>query len=209
MRRRPASRRAGFTLLETVIAAALLVLVLGNIYSVLSGSSTAIAERNKNFDADAQTQRALDRIGFAIIGACSESLLPTSPSPGSVDEVGYMEFLGMSAADADGDGRNDPVYSDPMKIGASAPQSGDVSWFQNPGTELEKHVVWVKDVPEVAIGEIAGNGVDDNENGLVDETGLSFVKNGRSVRILLSLRIPDGAGGFIERTRQTTVTCRN
>lgn len=209
MRSLRASRRSGFTLLETVIAAALLVLVMGNVYSVLSGSSTAIAERNKNYDADAQTQRALDRIGFAIIGAYSESVLPASPTPGSVDEVGYLEFLGTSDTDSDGDGKNDFVYSDPMKIGASTPQSHDVSWFQNPGTEAERRVVWVKDVPDVAIGEIAANGVDDNENGLVDETGLAFVKNGRSVTILLSLRIPDGQGGFVERQKQITVTCRN
>jgi hypothetical protein len=44
----------------------------------------------------------------------------------------------------------------------------------------------------VAVGETAGNGIDDNENGLVDETGLAFVKDQKSVRIVLSVRSPTG-----------------
>jgi hypothetical protein len=191
------------------IAAGLLVLVLSNVYSVLGGTAQALGKRNLESDADNQAKRALERIAMAVIGAQAESLTPSSPSPGSVGDINYWEFLGVGDEDADADGKNDPVYSDPMRIGATAEASGDVSWFQNPGTEKETKVTWVKNVPGVAVGETAGNGIDDNENGLVDETGLAFVKEGKSVRIVLSVRISDGKGGFLERQKQTTVTCRN
>ena len=96
-----------------------------------------------------------------------------------------------------------------MRIALTDESGGAVSWYENPGAETEKRVVWVKDVPRFAQGEVAGNGLDDNGNGLIDESGLAFVKEGRSVRILLSLRRPDGEGGFLDRQLQTTVTCRN
>lgn len=203
------SSRSGFTLLEMVVAVGLLALVLNNVYSVLGGTTHALTKRNVEFEANAQTQRALERIAMAVVGAHSETLVPTNASPGSVANINYQEFLGTGDVDADGDGKNDFVFSDPMRIGATAEGSGDVSWFQNPDTEFETHVVWVKNVPSVAVGEIAANGVDDNSNGLIDETGLAFVKDGKSVRIALSLRISDGKGGFLERQAQTTVTCRN
>lgn len=209
MTRRIPSLVSGFTLLEMAVAVGLLALVLSNLYSVLGGTTTALSKRNVEYEADSQAKRALDRIAFAVIGAASGTLLPTSPSPGSVSDINYQEFLGTGDEDADGDGKNDFVFSDPMRIGATSQSSGDVSWFQNPGTEFETHVVWAKNVPAVAVGEIPGNGSDDNGNGLIDETGLAFVKEGKSVRIVLSLRISDGKGGFLERQKQTTVTCRN
>ncbi len=209
MRRRIILHRAGFTLLEMVVAVGLLALVMSNVYSVLGGTAHALSKRNLESDADNQAKRALERIAMAVIGAHADSLVPSSPSPGSVGDINYYEFLGVGDEDADGDGQNDPVFSDPMRIGATTEASGDVSWFQNPGTEYETHVVWVKDVPSVAVGETPGNGVDDNENGLVDETGLAFVKEGKRVRIVLSVRVSDGKGGFLERQKQTTVTCRN
>lgn len=209
MRGRIHTSRSGFTLLEMAIAVGLLVLVLGNVYSVLGGTAHALTKRNLESDADNQAKRALERIAMAVIGAHAASLQPSSPSPGSVGDINYQEFLGVGDEDANGDGKNDEVFSDLMRIGESMPGSGDVSWSQNPGTERETKVVWVKNVPSVAVGETAGNGLDDNENGLIDETGLAFVKEGKSVRIVLSVRISDGKGGFLERQTQTTVTCRN
>jgi len=209
MTRRIPSSRSGFTLLETIIAVGLLALVMSNVYSVLGGTTYALTKRNVEFEADAQARRALERIAMAVIGAHSNSLDPTNASPGSVSGINYQEFLGLSEEDENGDGKNDEVFSDPMRIGSTSASSEDISWFQNPGTEFEMHVVWAKNVPAVAVGETPANGIDDNENGLIDETGLAFVQDGKRVRIVLSLRISDGRGGFLERQEQTTVTCRN
>ncbi len=207
--RRPSTVRegSGFTLLELAVALVLFALVVGNVYTILGGTTKSLGERNASFEADVQAQRALDRIALAVIGSYEGSIHETAESPGYESSINYEEFLGIG--DPDGDGQSEEVFSAPMRIALTTDSGGEVSWFQSPGEEGEKRVVWVKDVPSVARGEIAGNGLDDNGNGIVDETGLAFVKAGKSVRIFLSMRRPDGKGGFLERELTTTVTCRN
>jgi prepilin-type N-terminal cleavage/methylation domain-containing protein len=199
--------RSGFTLLELAVAVVLFALVMGNVYTILGGTTKALGERNSTFEADVQAQRALDRIAMAVIGSREDSIYDASESPGFQAAINYEEFLGMG--DPDGDGSTGEVFSPPMRIALTSDSGGEVSWFENPDTENQKRVVWVKDIPQFARGEIPGNGLDDNGNGLIDETGLAFVKQGKAVQILLSLRRPDGKGGFLERELQTTVTCRN
>jgi len=199
--------RRGFTLLEMAVALVLFALVIGNVYTILGGTSKAMGERSASFEADTQARRALDRIALAIVGSFEDSIYNTSETPNSQQLINYVEFLGM--ADPDGDGISEEVFSDPMRIARTSDAGGEVTWFESPGSESEKRVVWVKDVPQFAIGEIGGNGIDDNGNGLIDEHGLALVKEGKSVRISISLRRSDGAGGFLERELSTTVTCRN
>lgn len=200
-------RRAGFTLLELAVALVLFALVVGNVFTILGSTTNALGDRNVSFDADVQARRTLDRIAMAVLGSNAESIYATAESPGFEPSMNYVEFLGM--ADLEGDGGSEPVYSPQMRIGLTGAASDEVSWSENPGEENEKRVVWLKGIAQFAQGEIAANGIDDNGNGLIDETGLAFVKDGRSVRILLSMRRPDGKGGFIDRELETTVTCRN
>lgn len=201
------SRKSGFTLLEMAVALVLFVLVAGNIYSILGGTTKALGERNASFEADVQAERALDRIALAVVGSYEGSIHATSESPSYQSILNYEEFLGI--ADLNGDGQGEEIYSNPMRIALTGNSGGDVTWFENPGAVTQKHVVWAKGVPAVAQGEIAGNALDDNGNGIIDETGLAFVKEGKSVRIFLSMRRSDGKGGFLERRLETTVTCRN
>ncbi len=201
------STRRGFTVLELAVALVLFALVIGNVYTVLGGTSKAMGERNASFEADTQARRALDRIALAIVGSFGNSIYDTSETPNSQSVINYEEYLGV--ADLDGDGVSENVFSENMRIALTDESGGEVTWFESPGSESEKRVVWVKDVPQFANGEIGANGIDDNGNGLVDERGLALVKDGKSVRITLSLRRSDGAGGFLERELSTTVTCRN
>ena len=201
-------RTGGFTLLEMSIALVLFALVVGNVYTILDSTSKGISERSAELEVEAQAERALSRIALAIVGSFEGSLHVTAEIPnGEMSTLNYAEFLGMD--DLDGDGVDDPVNSAPMRIAWAEGENGAITWYENPDLEDEKRVIWVKDVPSVARGEVAANGVDDNGNGIVDEKGLAFVKDGRMVRILLTLRRPDGQGGFLEKQLETTVTCRN
>ena len=62
------------------------------------------------------------------------------------------------------------------------------------GTADEQAIILCSDVLEILDGEIAGNLVDDNGNGLVDETGLAFdFESGRlNVRVTVGRLHPDG-----------------
>lgn len=187
------------------VALVLFALVIGNVYTILGSTTKSMASRGATFDVDVQAKRALDRIALAVIGSSSDRNFNASESPGSQPAITYDEFLGM----ADVDGVSTAILSPPMRIALTDDSGGEVSWFENPGEPAEKRVVWVKNIPQIALGEIADNGLDDNGNGLIDETGLAFVKEGKTVRILLSMRRPDGNGGFLECDLETTVTCRN
>ncbi len=204
MRLAVARDRSGFTLLEMSVALVLLVLVLGNVYSLLRRSSKALGAQNSAFDVDTQAQRAMDHITMAIVGA-SESTLTNksggSPSvaPFSMDAMLYKESLGVQ------DGQ---MVSSPQQRIEFTNTTGEVTWIENPGTAEEKRVVWSKNIPPFLQEEIA-NSIDDNHNGIIDETGLSFVKDGKSITVYLTVKRTTPDGHIYEKKLQDTVTCRN
>jgi hypothetical protein len=76
------------------------------------------------------------------------------------------------------------------------------------GEAEERVVAWANTVSEMLQDELM-NGVDDNDNDLADELGLSFVLDARSVTIRLSLERAADDGKKVQVTKETTVTCRN
>jgi hypothetical protein len=66
-------------------------------------------------------------------------------------------------------------------------------------------VNWVRELLE---GELP-NGLDDNGNGLIDESGLSFEIDGDTITIRLTLERFDAEGTLITRTVETAVTLKN
>ena len=81
-------------------------------------------------------------------------------------------------------------------------------WGQNPGEASERIVIWANTVSQMLEDEVM-NGVDDNQNDLADELGLSFVLDRQSVTIRLTLERTRDEGKRIQVTQSTTVTCRN
>jgi hypothetical protein len=66
-------------------------------------------------------------------------------------------------------------------------------------SERECNVVWTKDVPALLEGDLE-NGIDYNGNGVRDETGLAFVKNGKSITVYLTLRRTMRDGQVLTKT---------
>lgn len=200
MKPRTTKRNSGFTLLEMMVALALLVIVVANVYTLLKQSTQSLGGQKLAFDIDTQARRTMDRITLAIIGASEASLMLPTSEPYSTSELNFRSNLGLQGGVM--------VESDPQRIARTDAQGGEVSWIENPGTPNEKHIIWSKYVPPFLDGELY-NGVDDNGNHLIDETGLSFVKEGKSVTIYLTLKrqMPDGTS--VTRKLTDTVTCRN
>ena len=127
------------------------------------------------------------------------AVTPALAAPFPMAEIRYQISMGVEDGVA--------VWSDPEVIGLS-PETGQVYWGQNVGEVNERVVVWANTVSEMLEDELM-NGVDDNGNQLVNELGLAFSLDDRSVTIRLSLEREAEEGKNIQVTRETTVTCRN
>ncbi len=193
--------RGGFTLIEIVIGVTLLALVLGNLYLLLGRSSRAIDARAPQLEAEVEVRRVLDRIAMSVIGAEFATLAVSQNAPNSANQLDYAVSLGFDAA------QGQALWSPGRRIAHDG--GAQVAWSENPGEPNERHATWTKHAAAFLEGEVAGNGVDDNGNGLIDERGLSFVTDGRMVVIRLTVELPDRNGGFVTRTLETRVTCRN
>lgn len=196
---RCAARRAGFTVIETIIAMTLIGLVLTKLTLVMDEARRAHQEESLSMALEDQAMELLDRIAYAIVGSSRERLTPALAAPFPMAEIRYQVSLGVE------DGLT--VWSDPEIIGLSE-ESRQVYWGQNVGEVNERIVVWANTVSEMLEDELM-NGVDDNGNELADELGLAFVLDDRSVTIRLSLERERNEGKSIQVTRETTVTCRN
>jgi prepilin-type N-terminal cleavage/methylation domain-containing protein len=192
--------RGAFTLIELMVAMTLLALVVGNVFMILGQTSKAMGSQSVTFETETQVQRTLDRIAMAIVGSSEDTLYITAEAPAFVSSLNYEANLGMENGLA--------VWSDPRRIALGTAGSGEVTWFENPDTTSERRIIWSKFVPQFLAGEIA-NGVDDNGNGLIDESGLSFSKSGRTITIHLTISRPGANGEFVTRTHSAQVTCRN
>jgi type II secretory pathway pseudopilin PulG len=196
---RPFLSRAGFTVVEAVIAMTLVGLVLTKLTMVMDQARRAHQDESVAMALEDQAMVLMDRIAFALVGSSADNLdpLPIAPFPSAT--IHYQISLGVE------DGV--PVWSDPEVIGLSE-DSGQVFWGQNVGEMNERIVVWANTVSQMLEDELL-NGIDDNENDLADELGLAFVLDERAVTIRLSLERVRDDGQKIQVTRETTVTCRN
>lgn len=201
MRRSVSDGSAGFTLIEIAIALVLLIVVVGNLYSLIRSSATALGSQNATFDIDTQARRTMDRVTMAIIGAKDSDLLSPTGQPYFTTELKYRDSLGLDANGV-------PQDSDWQKIMFTNTDGGEVTWLENPDAANEKRVVFSKNVPPFLKDELE-NGVDDNANGIIDERGLSFVKNDRSITVYLTIRRTMPNGEVVTRELHETITCRN
>lgn len=192
------SRRSGFTIIEVLLTAAILVLVARQASDVLGGASEAMGDASLQMKVEDQARQALDRIALGIMGSDRDSLMPAGERI-HLDRLGYRISLGL----VDGV----VVWADPEEIGVGDLPS-QVVWRENPGEPEERRVVWANTVASFLEGELP-NGIDDNGNGLIDESGLSLVVDGRTVNIRLTLQRLDENGEPVSATVQTVVNVRN
>ncbi|MEM7309306.1 MAG: type II secretion system protein [Planctomycetota bacterium] len=200
MRPGPVRRaRAGFTLIEALIALSLVAIVVVKITLVMSSASDASAKQSAAMTLEDQARRVLDQIAYAIMSADREALFPDPESPNYSTEVTYRISLGVDSGEV--------IWSDEEAIGLGV-RGNQVVWRQNPGMPEERRVAWCNVVRPFMEGEIP-NGADDNDNGLADEEGLSFTLLRNSVTIRLCLERPQKDGSTLTEPVETVVTVRN
>ena len=191
--------RAGFTLIEALVAVSVAALILGNVAVMLSASNTGYEKESSRATLELQLDQTLDRITLALMSADLNSLNPGAPNPAFHTQLEFEQRLGVQNGVV--------VRGDPERIEYTL-AAGEVVWKQRPEQENERSVVWNRWVRQFLEGELP-NGVDDNGNGLVDESGLTFIIEGASVTIWLSLERIGPENKPVTYSRKAVITCRN
>lgn len=194
----PRRSQAGLTLIELLIAGVLTIAVVVKAAYVVDTALGVANDETASMHYEDQARRVLDRIALAVMGSDRETLLPQIEEIHS-NSIRYSFSLGLE------DGA--VVWSDPEEISLDAGNSS-IQWRENPDAADERRAVWSNLVSPLLEGELI-NGADDNGNGLIDEDGLSFVLEGQSVVIRLTLRRPEVDGRLVQETVEAVVHCRN
>ncbi len=213
----PRAARAGFTMLEMVIATVLLGVVASTIALVTSSGVGLFRTSVARTDLEARARRAVSNIQEQLLDADHRALdtFPQVPlwdeqltfdqpstfarADGEIGwsstriELRYEEGELDDGLDNDGDGLVD---------------EGEVVLVRDWNGPNEFEVVLCRGVAEYLEGE-SMNAIDDNGNLLADERGLTFDLRGEALTIRLSLQASDSTGLVLTRTFETAVWLRN
>jgi prepilin-type N-terminal cleavage/methylation domain-containing protein len=208
--------RAGFTLIEMTITAALLVVLAGSVATVCLRGDQACRATNVEVAVDAKARRALDRIAAELTSVGAGMLVPNPTSQFGSDSLKFQsptDFVAGAvvwgtqsriAFEYETGENNDGADNN----GNGLVDEGRVVLTRNVGAANEQRVVLCEHVCEYAPGETV-NGVDDNGNDVVDEHGFNIQRVGNALTIHLSLQgITSGQTAYV-RTLETSVKLRN
>jgi prepilin-type N-terminal cleavage/methylation domain-containing protein len=208
--------RAGFTLIEVLIAMTISAIVLGSAVTAAQRGVDAYRRSATNSALDAKVARALDRIKRELVGAGRDTLIPVPAAPFGSQVLEFQtEASWAGAAVAWGSSVQINWEPAPGELdngiddnGNGLVDEGVVVRIVDPGGPGEERVVLVRGVSELHEGELS-NGIDDDGNGLIDEQGLSFDLNGDTLNVRLSLESRGPNGTLLVRTLETSITLRN
>jgi len=206
--------RRGALLVEVVLAAALLALVSGS--AVLLTNVMRRSYRTE-FTVNLVTENvdtAMSEMVSRLREADLDAVFPAAAPGAFSDWIDFERVVlpGFPAAtpesfvleadpndpddgvDNDGDGRIDERF---------------LVWYENRGLVGEKRRILSKSVAEDLAGEIPGNLLDDNGNGVADEKGLCFEFQEGRIVVHLTIEKVDAFGSLVRRTIERTVALRN
>ncbi|HEX6882089.1 MAG TPA: hypothetical protein VF530_01850 [Planctomycetota bacterium] len=214
---RPREARRGSTLIELLVVLGLLGTVVGTLASMGSVNARLCATGVTHSSLEASARRALERLGRELVGARAGSLDTLAAVPLWQQELDFDRMASMRP----GDGRitwsatRAEFRHEPGELDNGLDDDGDglideglVVLVLDAGGADEQELVLARGVRELAEGEQA-NGLDDNGNGLVDERGLALARDGRDLRLYLTLEGLARDGMRVTRAIETTVWARN
>jgi hypothetical protein len=201
---------SGFSLVEIVIAAAILFLVIGSVTMMGVASDRGYRTGATVAQLEEQTALAIDRVSADLRVAVLDSV----ELDGS-GAVTYVQAIGFSGG---------PIWSTRRRLAFELEPGELEDGIDNNGNGLadEGRIVLTVDadgpaeslrvlsrwVPRLGEGE-AANGLDDNGDGLIDERGLSIQREGDVLIVRLSLEKRDPDGRLLRRTARTGIQPRN
>lgn len=209
---------AGFTLVELVVAASILAMVLGVPLLLLRTSRRVQETHTVRIQLQSIARRTLDRIAQRL-EASGTSVIPQAAVPPGMwtTIVDYRPATGwLDGAVVWGPAERIQLADDPADPPDGIDNDRDglidekrvvrILDFGGPGQRTE---VLCESVREWLEGEIPGNGLDENGNGLIDEPGFVFTFEGDRVVVWLTLEKRDGSGFRVIHTASRVIAFRN
>jgi len=216
-------RKAGFSLVELVIAVVLMAFVLG-LAGMISKQGIALFRTNAAINTvDSLAIRSLDRVAREVMAATSTSFVPTLQTPVGNPTVwsstlDFQEAVGWNNVAGTvvlGPTRRIVLQLAAGEINNGVDDNGDglidegsVTLVENVGQPDQMATVLVNGVSEFFAGEVL-NGVDDNGNGMVDEQGFCFDAAGGTLNFQISIERIGPDGGLLIRTHSDSIRLRN
>jgi hypothetical protein len=223
--------RAGFTVLETVLALALFAVVTTSaLYAARGGMGAFRATRGVS-DAEARVRRAIERVAIELMSAGASEL---AENTGDLDgPLGSHDFdyakpqswplpaLNLAVAE-NAPGYGLPLFGPVHRLAFEyAPgETNDGTDEDGNGLVDDGVLVLVRDIDgdehrsvlcrgvrEMLEGEVP-DGDDDNGNGVVDEAGFNVRRDGDVLVVRLSVE-ESSESGIVVRTLETSVRLRN
>jgi type II secretory pathway pseudopilin PulG len=212
-----ARRRGGFSLLELVIAAALMSLVLGAMGLVQMRTRDAARVGMVREQVESLCRRTLDRVAEELQGVGHSLLFPDPSTSLGTSTITYQHSTGVSATGVvSWDTQSTlSLQLTPGEIDNGIDDDGDgliderqLVLTRGVGTAHPVSTVICTGIPELGAGE-SSNGVDDNGNGVIDEAGFNVRKVGDLLTVRLTVQSPNGSGQVISCSLETSIVLRN
>jgi len=222
MRRRTTRNhgRAGFTLVEMMLGLVVLAMMAGAALIVSTSTEEASSAGMTGVDLDMRSGRALHSVTETFRNVQLSSLNPAVVlAPFSTSTVTMQRVTGYDEASSA------PQLSAPDRlmletatgeVDDGADNDGDglvdekrVVFIERIGTPQQRRRVLCTFVADSLEGEIAGNGIDDNGNGLVDEEGFCISYEGSVMVVRLTVERLSEDGRLVTRTVERRVRLRN
>jgi len=214
-------KNRGMTVLELLIAVAIMAVLTGVIGMISSRGVALMRTSSANNEIESRAARALDRVVREMLSVSSSSLAPDLVTPPMTPTVWSENLAFQDAIDWQagalilGPARRITLQYAQGELDNGIDDNGDglidegsVVLIDNEGQPDQVTRVLVSGVSELLAGETA-NGLDDNGNGLVDERGFCFDLSNDVLNVSLSLQRLGPDGNLIVRTHRDSLRLHN
>jgi len=208
--------QSGLTMLEVVCTTVVALVFMGITFQTMRVTTEATHSTISSSELDLRVHRVVQRLARELTRARVESIVPMPEAPlgassltfkiAELDETGSPAWSTLRRIELV------PSPTDP-RDGLDNDSDGLVDeheiWIvEDVGLVTERRTVLCRRVADSLEGE-TGNSIDDNDNGLIDERGLSISMLDDILSIRVSLQSSDGNGGVLTRTAETALLPRN
>lgn len=206
----------GFTLVELMIAMAVLAVVLSTAITALQRAEGSVQQTVTRSVLNTKANRALTLIANRLTGGGGDALQNFPAFPACADEVEYRQVTGYSGFAPEWSAESViRLEYEPGEINNGIDDDGDglidecrIIEVADEGGPEERRAVLATRVAEFLDGE-EPDLADNNGNGLVDERGLCFSRDGDALVVRLTVVRINSNGRRESRTSMTTIALRN